>query len=166
MNNKRWMQNALAGLLSLALLAGCSGIRTYPNHLDKNLRITTETDSGSFFSSVRTAVDIYHVGANCQANYEGTVQLDKPTVEVGLPAHRLSYLEFVFANSSFLANSSGKISHHNLINPRPGYDYKVRVSYKDAIYNVEIQEVFPGQMASRELGPQKLGDCNELTVKR
>ncbi len=156
----------LAGLAALGLLSGCSGIKTYSSSLDKNLQITTETDSGSFFSSVRTAVDIYRVGTNCEAVYEGTVQLDKPSVEIGLPAHRLSYLEFVFANSSFLSNTHGKITHNNLINPRPGYDYRVRVRYEDAIYNVEIEEVFPGQTASRELGPQKMGGCNALTVKK
>ena len=69
-------------LLAYSFLAGCSGIKTYQNTLDKNLHIKTETYSGSMFSKVRAAVDIYRVDADCKTEYEGTVQLKNPSVVV------------------------------------------------------------------------------------
>ena len=52
-----------------SLLAGCFGSKTYPNTLDKNLRVHTATDSGSWFSRVRAAVDIHRVGDDCTLDY-------------------------------------------------------------------------------------------------
>ena len=47
----------LGTLLAAGLLAGCSGIKTYPDTLPKNLHIRTET-SGSLLSKVRAAVHL------------------------------------------------------------------------------------------------------------
>ena len=57
-------------LLGFGFLTGCSGIKTYPNNLDKNLSITTTTESGSFFSSVNAALDVYHVNCDCLLKYK------------------------------------------------------------------------------------------------
>ena len=152
-------------LLTASLLAGCSGIKPYRNVAEKNLHIKTKADSGSFFSSVRTAVDIYRVNADCKTEYEGTVQLDKPSVDIGIPSNRLSYLVFVFSSSSFFANTSGTITHNNLLKTRAGYNYEIHVSYKDDIYNVVIQETHPGGHAGREIEARKLSACNEFPVE-
>ena len=74
-------------------------MRPYPNTLAKNLYIKTEKESGSIFSKVRTALEIYRVDERCQIKYEGTVRLDRPLVEVGIPSDRLSYLIFNFSCS-------------------------------------------------------------------
>jgi hypothetical protein len=91
-------------ILAASLSASCS-LKPYPNTLEKNLYIRTETKSGSFLSTVRTAVNVYRVDASCRAQYEGTVELNSPSVFVGIPLGRPSYLVFNFASSSFLANT-------------------------------------------------------------
>ena len=100
----------------------------------------TTTESGSFFLSVNTSVDIYLVNRDCSLEYEGTIKLDKASVSVGIPPDKSSYLVFGFASSSFLANSSGDISYETLLKPHKGYRYLIKASYINDIYNVEIRE--------------------------
>ena len=147
-------------LLAAGLLTGCSGLRPYPDTLPGNMRIVTETDSGSVFSKVRAAVDIYSVNPDCTTDYEGTVQLNGPSIEVGIPPGKLSYTVFVFSNSSFLANSRSSISHATLLKPRAGYVYDVKVSYIDDIYNVDIRETHPRKSASRTIELKDLSSCS------
>lgn len=149
----------IALILAPSLLSGCSGIKTYPNALTKNLQIKIETDSGSMFSKVRTAVDIYRVDAECKTVYEGTVQLKNTSVEVGIPSDRLSYLVFVFANSGFLSNSSSMMSYDAMLKPHAGYNYDVKVTYMDDIYNVVMYETRPGKKKGREIELKGLNDC-------
>jgi hypothetical protein len=146
-------------LLAVALLAGCSGLKPYPSTLEPNLRIRTETKSGSVFSGVRAAVGVYRVDERCQIEYQGTVDLDKPIVSVGLPAGRPSYLVFGFASSSFLGGSRSTVSQETLLMPRAGYSYDIEASYKDDIYNVVIREVHPRTGASRAIALQHLSAC-------
>ena len=101
----------LGVLVLVGLLAGCSGKFAYRNTLAKNLHIQTETDSGSVLSSVAAAVGIYRVDEHCKIDYQGTVDLDTPSVSVGIPSGRPSYLVFEFASSSFLASSRRSISN-------------------------------------------------------
>lgn len=115
-----WITTGLALLLfAVGLIAGCSGSRPSPNTLEKNLRIQTETESGSIFSNTRVHLGIYRVDAQCQIEYEGTIDLDKPVVFVALPSDRLSYLVFGFFSSSLPANARRSISQATLLNP-PG----------------------------------------------
>lgn len=143
-------------MLAFVLLFGCAGIKTYPNTPDKNLRVRTATDSGSLFSKVCVAVDIYRVDAECKTEYEGTVQLDARSVDVGIPAGRLSYLVFVFARSGFLSRSSSATTYDTLLMPRTGQTYDVSVRYRDDIYNVVIREA---NSWGRVIGPKNLQDC-------
>jgi hypothetical protein len=149
-------------LLAFSFLIGCSGIKTYQNSLYQNLHIKTETDSGSMFSKMRAAVDIYRVDADCKTKYEGTVQLKNPSVDVGVPSSRLSYLVFVFASSGFLSSSSSTITYNTLLKPRAGYNYDIKVSYIDNIYNVVIREVDPSKKKSREIELIDLNACNSF----
>jgi len=146
-------------ILAASLLASCS-LKPYPNTLEKNLFIRTETKSGWFLSTVRTAVDVYRVDASCKAEYEGTVELNSPSVLVGIPLGRPSYLVFNFASSSFLANSSSTISYDTLLTPRAGYIYDVKVNYIDNIYGVMIRETHPRGPLSREIERRDLRGCN------
>jgi len=148
-------------LLMIGSLAGCSGMKTYSNDLDNNLHITAETDSGSVFSKIRTAVDIYKVNPDCTTEYDGTVQLDSPSVDIGIPSGRSSYLVFVFDSSGlFSANSS--TMYDTLLRPRAGYRYDASVSYKEDIYNVVIKEVTKGNMKSRELDTKGMSACRPV----
>lgn len=151
----------IAGLLLAAvLLAGCSGVRPYPNTLAKNLRIRTETDS-SIFSRVRAEIDIFSVNADCKTEYQGTVDLKGPSTEVGVPSGKMSYLVFVFSRSSFLASSRSSMSHEALLRARAGYTYDIRVSYRDDIYDVAIKEVHPRSKA-REIEHRDISSCGSI----
>jgi hypothetical protein len=155
-------RHVIVMLLVYGLLAGCSGIKTFQNTPDKNLHIKTETDSSSMFSKVRAAVDIYRVDANCKTEYKGTVQLKNLSVDVGIPSGRLSYLVFVFHSSGFLSGSSGTITYNTLLKPRIGYNYDIKVSYIDDIYNVVIRETDPLMKKSREIELKDLNDCGSF----
>ena len=152
----------IALILAPSLLSGCSGIKTYPNTMTKNLQIKIETDSGSMFSKVRAAVDIYRVDSDCKTEYEGTVQLKNPSIDVGVPSSRLTYLVFVFASSGFLSSSSSTITYNTLLKPLIGYNYDINVSYIDDIYNVVIRETHPRQKKSREIELKDLNACDSF----
>lgn len=145
-------------LLAAGLLAGCSGIKTYPNTLAKNLHVRTETDS-AFFSKVRVDVDVYRVAADCKIEYEGTVKLNEPLIDIGIPSDRTSYLVFNFNSSSFLAGSRSSIDYDTLLKPRGGFDYNVKLSYKDDIYNVVIMEKNRSKSSSSEIERKDLNKC-------
>jgi hypothetical protein len=131
-----------SGLIAvLFALAGCSGLQTYPNNLDKNLQVRTQVQSGSAFSKVRASMSIYEVNAQCQVQYEGTVNLEELSVPVGIPAGRWSYLVFDFSSSGFLSNTSTSTASGALLNPQAGTRYDIDVSYLDDIYNVTIRSV-------------------------
>ena len=153
-------------ICTASLLAGCFGSKTYPNTLDKNLHVHTVTDSGSWFSRVRAAVDIHRVGGDCALDYEGTVQLADPKIDIGIPPHRWSYLVFVFGSSSFFANRSGTITYETLLKVRPNYHYEVAVRYRDDMYHVGIRETLPNQSNGREIEPLELSACRSSTGRK
>ncbi len=150
-------------LASIILFTGCSGIKTYPNKMEKNLHVTTKTESGSMFTNIKAAVDIYKVHTDCSTEYEGTIQLDRPSVDIGIPSGRLSYLVFVFASGGFLSSHNGIISQNTLLKPRSGYHYDVEASYIEDIYHVEIHE--KGKKKSREIDLVELNTCQPLAKK-
>ena len=143
-------------LFALILLTGCFWVKTYHNLSEKNLHIVTETESGSFLSTVRAALDIYQVDGSCTTEYLGRVNLRSPSVDVGILSDQPSYLIFHFASSSFLANSRSTISYDTLLTPRAGHNYNIMVRYIDDIYHVEIQETRPGTRESRDIARQDL----------
>ena len=151
--------SSVALLLFMSLLAACSGIKSYPNTLDKNLNIRTDTHSNEFLGKVKADVDIYRVDTSCESEYLGTVKLDEPSVAVGIPPDRPSYLVFNFASSAFFSGSSSSINSATLLKPRAGYRYDIKVSYIDNIYDVAIREARPGKSAGREIERRALQTC-------
>jgi hypothetical protein len=147
-----------AAALAVVLVAACSGMKTYPNALEKNLQVRTETKSDSLFANVRAEVSIYRVGRDCRTDYEGTVALDAPTIAIGLPLERASLLVFRFNRSTFLGGSNSSISQETLLKPRARSRYDVDVSYRDNLYNVEIHER-PEHGPRREVRLTPLGAC-------
>jgi hypothetical protein len=154
----------LACLCTTAFLAGCSGLKPYQNTQDNNFHVHTATESGSWFSSVRAAVDIHRVTVDCKTEYEGTLQLNRPTIDVGIPSNRWSRLVFVFSSSSFLANRSGSMTYETLLKPRSGYHYEVKVTYKDDMYNVVVHETAPGSAGGREIEHKDLRACHAKSI--
>lgn len=156
------IQHIIILLSVFSLQVGCSGIKTYPNTADNNFHITTETDSGSMLSKVHTAVDIYRVDADCEIEYEGTVQMKSRSVDIGIPPRRLIYLVFVFSSSDFFSNSSGMITYGGLLRLNADSLYDVKVSYVDDIYNVAIRETNPRKKKSREIELKDLAGCDSF----
>lgn len=154
----------VAAFLAVGVLASCSGIRPYPNHLDKNLQIRTDTGSGSIFSSTRASVGIYRVDAQCRIEYEGTIDLDKPLVLVGLPSDRLSYLIFSFVGSSFLAHARTSMSQETLLRTRAEHSYQIDVSYRNSIYNVVVREHHARKLGDRDIELKRLDTCRKQIV--
>lgn len=122
------------------LLAACSGLRTYRSDQEKNLFITTKTETRGWLSSVNTALDIYRMSNGCDIDYLGTVNLDDSPVEVGVPAGVPAYLVFRFESSAFLSNTQSSMGYDVALYPEYGQVYDVNVTYRDNIYNVEVQE--------------------------
>ena len=146
------MKAVLAG--ALVLLAGCGGLKTYPEDAaPKNLTVRTAA------SGVRAELDIHSVDPQCRAPYVGTVKLDKPSVTVGIPADGWSYLKFDFASSSFLRGSH-QMTKGTLLRTRAGHSYEADVSYKDDIYNVVLREK-PARGAAREVPLLDLASCTK-----
>lgn len=144
---KAWAAAALAA----CLVAACGGHRPYAADHARNLSLRTSVHSDSTFSSMKAAVDVYSVDAQCRAQLEGRVALDGPLVEVGIPEGRASLLVFEFAGSGFLGGQRSVMSKHVSLTPRPGRRYEARVDYKDSIYNIEVREIDPRTGASREV---------------
>lgn len=150
---------AIVLALAVGLLTGCSGIKPYADTPDRNLQIRTDVRSRSAFSTVRAAVDIYRVDEACRLDYQGTVDLDRPAVTVGIPARGSSYLAFRFSGSGLLGGTRSSISKETLISPRAGLRYDIDVAYKDDIYNVVIRE-YPAQgSAGHEIELRDLRSC-------
>jgi hypothetical protein len=146
------MRGAL--VLGLAvLLAGCAGASRYADLPEKNLVIRAEV------SGARAVVGVHAVDAKCKLTYKGFVELDEPVVRVGIPAGRPSYLVFEFATSSFWGGTRGSIKRETLLRPLPGASYDIRVTYKDALYDVVIRELPPRGGRAREVEFASLGAC-------
>lgn len=141
------------------LLAGCSGVKTYPNDLPANLRVTTAVDTGSAFKSTVAEFDIHLVDAKCETDYLGRVYLEKPVIDVGIPEDQTLYLDFIFASKTFLSSDISAIRHQTLLTSRPGYEYTAQVSYIKGIYNVVIREKRRGAGAGTTIPRKPLSSC-------
>jgi hypothetical protein len=110
---------------------------------------------------VRTALSVYRVDDRCELELEGVVNIDQPTVSVGIPAGRWSYLDFTFSDPSpSLAGApASSVSRETLFRPRAGYRYDIAVTYKKDIYHVGIREVPLRGGAGREVEFRDIRAC-------
>src|SRR6185436_9698052 len=90
------MMRSFIILAAASVLAACSSLKPYPSVAPENVVVKSAIESGSVLSSMRGAVHIHEVDASCHTSYVGTVKLDRPSIALGLPAERPSYLVFVF----------------------------------------------------------------------
>ena len=146
------MSRALLVLPVIALAAACSGLKTYPNDAPKNLHVATQTERG-----VRAALHVHQVAGECATRYEGTVALDRPALDVGVPPGQASYLVVSFDTSSFMAGSRST-SIGTLLTPRAGYEYELAVRYKQDIYDVALREI-DRKGVRREIARRPLAGC-------
>lgn len=143
---------------AVVLSAGCaspspSEVKSYPNTLDKNVQVRSETVAGPAVFRLRTELGIYRVDARCEIEFEGRVDINRPSVAVGLPANRWSYLVFNFSGSG------ETISRETLFRPREGYRYDVAVTYRKDVYHVAIREIPPRGGAGRDIEFRDIRAC-------
>ena len=145
------MRAALA--LACLLAVGCSaGRKPYPDDLaPRNVSVRPS------LAGVKATVSVHGVDAQCKTEYLGTLDLDQPSVALGIPAGRPSWLVFNFSSSSWLRGSHS-ISAATLLRPQPGYRYEIDASYKNDIYNVVLRELAP-KGAARELPLRGFSAC-------
>lgn len=137
-------------LLLLALAAGCAGTRPYSGEGRNNLTVRTAIERG-----VSATLHVHRVLADCATEYRGSVELDRPVIELALPADTQSYLVVSYDTSSFLGGSRST-NAATLLRPRAGQSYELAVSYRDAIYNLSLRE---GSASGRELPRRDLVTC-------
>ena len=128
----------------ICLLSACSGFKAYRNNYERNLFITTETETRGLFSGVAASLDIYRMQGDCSKQYEGSVELGNSLVEVGIPIEEPAYLVFRFESSAFLSNSHSSMGYDVTLYPLTDHVYDLNVTYRDSIYNVEVQERLRG----------------------
>jgi hypothetical protein len=140
-------------ILAFALaLAGCSGLKTYPNEAPKNVHVATQTERG-----VRAALHVHQVSGECATRYQGTLALDRSALDLGVPAGQPSYLVVSFDTSSFMAGARST-SVGTLLTPRAGYEYELAVRYQQDIYDVALREI-DRKGVRRELARRPLAGC-------
>ena len=155
-------------ILAAGVVSGCSTVKPYPNTLEKNVHIWEETDSGSFFTDLEVAVDIFSVASDCRETYEGTVYLEDGPIDVGIPVNKKSYLKFFYLKSGLFGQNKGKVSHGSLLKAREGHRYDIKLTYDTDIYNAEILEIFPGRSENRKIDLREFAHCkpeNQMTEK-
>lgn len=140
----------------LVALAGCSNLKPYPNDHDTNALVRVKNEGGGFFSKTRPDVHLYSVDATCQAQYLGTVELDRPSVEIGLPLNQTLLLEFVFSKSTF-GGSESSTRIEMMTTPRKGAHYEFEVAYLRNGYTATGVEVQQGKR--REVEHRRLRHC-------
>ena len=152
------MRLQLTGVVLALALGGCAGgARTYSDALPKNMNVTTTVDGGSKKAAV--AFDIHRVNARCLTEYEGRIDLENGTIQVGLPADEPLYLDFIFVTGGGFTSPVGAVRHGVLFTARSGYDYRAQVTYKNAIYDVEIREARKGSSGGRVVERLPLSAC-------
>jgi len=143
------MRGAL--LLAALLVAGCSGLKTYPNDAPKNLRVATQTDGA------QAMLHVHELSGECETRYEGTLKLDQSSVELGVPSGRPTYVVVTFDTSSFLRGSRAT-SVGTVLTPRAGYRYEMAVRYREDIYDVALREI-DRKGVNREIPRRPLKGC-------
>ena len=146
------MYGPLAALALALGVAACGGTKPYRHEGAENVAVRAALDSG-----VRATLHVHRVDANCQAEYRGSVALDRPSVTLGVPAERSSYLDVTFDTSSFLAGSR-RMNAGTLVRPRAGYRYDVAVAYRNSLYQLTVRETDPSGR-TRDLPRRDLGSC-------
>lgn len=151
-------KHAVVACMAAMLMSGCSSIKTYPNDLAKNFRVTTKLDSGSVMTRSEAVVDIFRINAKCGTTHEGRVELDpEKKTDIGLPTNTPLYIEFIFVNSSRLGNNVSGIRSGFFFTARPGYNYQAAAAYERGIYDATLRET--GKGSSRTIETRPLSAC-------
>jgi hypothetical protein len=150
-----------AGLALALILTGCSGLKTYPNALERNAVIRVRTDPGTLLTKRTVDLDLYAVDGACRATYLGTLDLHDAAIELGLPLDSRVLLAYVFSRSA-IVGTSGTTTIEMLLQPRRGHRYEFEVSYLKAGYTATGLEFAPGQARGNFIDHARLRECSPL----
>jgi len=147
-----------ATLLMALSLGGCSGLKTYPNAMEKNALVHVQSNRTGLLSRFGVALDLYTVDARCGSQYLGTLELDQETVQLGLPLEQKVLLAYVFSHDAMLG-TSGTAVIEMMVTPHRGEHYEFNVSYLKEGYSATGQVFAPGNPQAREIEYARLQDC-------
>src|SRR5574337_1278185 len=142
--------------LLLGALAGCSGLKTYPNDLEKNLTVRT-TLSGSLLTSIEAYLHVYDPKDDRKMKYLGSIKLKNGATEVGIAAAGPVCLDFVF-HVTDLFSPEAHLHNREIVTLQPGVRYIALVRYVDRIHSVSIRELGSSGLPGREV-PYQTGKC-------
>jgi hypothetical protein len=149
---------ALVAFIAL-VLAGCGGVKSYRSDLPHNVHFRTVVTTGSIFKSAAADVDIYRDIGNCKIQHLGRVTLDKPVVEVGVPAGEPIYIEFLLMSKTFLSSSASALRYDTQLMLRPGYEYDMQLKFLERTYTLEMRELKKGSSSGRLIERKSGSDC-------
>ena len=162
------LARACAGCAVLVVtlsLAGCSGLRPYPNTVAKNAVIHVQTDSGTLLSRTGVELDLYTVDVGCGSKYLGTLELHDASIELGLPLDTQVRLAYVFARSALLG-TSGTTTIEMIVTPQRGHRYEFDISYLKTGYTATGRRFAPGQAHGTDIEHARLLDCTPAKMDR
>lgn len=142
----------LLPLFAALLLAGC-GVARYHSTLPPNLALSTQVNGDDM--NVGAALDIHRMKPDCSSKFLGRVFVDNGQQNVALPVGEPLYIEFLFVSGGGFS-SIGTVRQGAFLIPKPGLQYRARVSYKKGIYDVELRE---GGKGGREIPSAALSAC-------
>ncbi len=120
-------------ILVAGMASACSSMHDYTNSKPENMSITPDVRKGS------ALMHVYDVDNKCDLHYQGTVELSGAKLKVGIPVSKLSYLEFIFSDTSIFTGSHST-SYGMYLTPRSGNQYDATVNYIDGMYYAKIHE--------------------------
>lgn len=109
-------------------------------------------------SRIEVELDLYAVEPGCGAAYLGTVQLDDPTIELGLPLDQKVRLAYVFSRHA-IVGTSGTTVIEMMVTPRAGERYEFDVAYLKDGYTATGRLIPAGQAQSTDIEHSRLQDC-------
>jgi hypothetical protein len=156
------MARPIAALVALLALAGCAGdgVRDYRSVGENNLSIDAKIQSNSFGTVRGALLHVYELNAACKLVYIGTIALDKPKVDVGLPTGKLLFLRAEFVTRERFSESGTRNGYSYVLQPRAGYRYAADIRQQDRMYKFALTERAPGG-ARRELERRGAERCAE-----
>jgi hypothetical protein len=128
-----------AWLLLAGMLAGC-GVQPYrPGDLKKNLTVNLELQDGGLLTSTSATVGITHLGAGCEGDYRGYVDLTQGANELALAPGQRTLVILEITNRS-LGSHSG-VQRSAVLTPNPGARYQLDANYGDGMYDFRLYEL-------------------------
>ncbi len=137
---QRYLKMLLLLIFTSGYLSSCAPVKYNSSKHRHNVHINTESGPKKYFSKVIFALDVYRLDSSCKKYYLGRVTLKDAQSSLGLPVNIKSYLVFQFFSKSYLKNSKGSTNSTAIIKVRPSHHYYITMTYKEDIYNVEIQQ--------------------------